>query len=140
MPDIFGLNEIQREPVGPVSIECLKQRPSRHLTLNQLLDLYARRRVFRGSRSREETPGARSGTARAARKTSDGSEEAWEYMSPIAERDHIKPVQDETQERDSNSRMERSIRIALNNPERSSPALAVFRSQVGERCRGQTNG
>jgi hypothetical protein len=45
IPDIFGLNEITREPSGPASIESLKQRPSRRLMLDQLLDLYARKSI-----------------------------------------------------------------------------------------------
>lgn len=154
MPDIFGLNEIQREPAGLVKLESLKARPSRRLTLDQLLDLYARdeygadrpvlRELLQRAQTRLGPPQSQSdlGDAefmvlhalnridpanwrKASVQTQDGSEEVWEYMPPAAERDHLKPLQDATQERHSNSRMEASIRIALNNPERSSSAFAA---------------
>jgi hypothetical protein len=60
---------------------------------------------------------------KAAVQTADGAEEVWEYISPAAERD-LRPLQDEMQERNANAQMERSIRIALNNAGRSSPAFA----------------
>ena len=40
-PDFFGLNALQKEPVGAASIENLKKRASRKLTLDQLLGTYA---------------------------------------------------------------------------------------------------
>ena len=42
------------------------------------------------------------------------------------ERDHLKPLQQEFNERNSNARMETAIRIALNDPSRSSPAFAAL--------------
>ena len=154
MPDIFGLKEIQREPSGLVSLESLKARPSRQLTLNQLLDLYAREEygpdrpavhvLLERAKNRLGPPQQQSDLGdpefmilhalnridpanwrKATVHTSDGTEEVWEYVSPAAESDHLKPLQDATQERHSNSRMEASIRIAMNNPERSSPTFAA---------------
>lgn len=162
VPDIFGLNELQREPAGPVSIECLKGRPSRRLTLDQLLDFYARdeysadrpalKDLLERAAARLEPPEERSdlGDAEfmvlhalnridpanwriAEVQTAEGSEEAWEYLSPAAERDHLKPLQDETQERHANSNMIASVRIALNNPARSSAAFAAAAIEWAQR-------
>ncbi len=154
IPDIFGLKEIQREPVGLVSLESLKARPSRRSTLDQLLDFYAMeeyeadRQVLKDLLQRA---GARLGPPQKQsdlgdpefmvlhslnridpnnwRKTTvqtpDGTEEGWEYVSPAAERDHLKPLQDKIQERNANTRMEASIRIALNDAKRSSLVFAA---------------
>jgi len=154
MPDIFGLKEVQREPVGLVSMEGLKARPSRRSTLDQLLDFYAmeeysadrsvltnllqRAAVRLGPPQKQSHLGDpefmvvdalnridpnnwRSATV----QTADGPKEGWEYTPPAAERDHLKPLQDEMQERNANARMERSIRIALNNAGRGSTVFAA---------------
>jgi hypothetical protein len=58
-------------------------------------------------------------------ETENGPAEDWEYISPQAESDHLKPLQDESRERQANRRMQAAIRIALNNPARSSQAFAA---------------
>src|SRR5947209_18691458 len=58
-------------------------------------------------------------------QTADGLREGWEYIPPEAERDHLKPLQDEMQERNANAQMESSIRIVLNNSGRSSAVFAA---------------
>jgi hypothetical protein len=154
VPDIFGLKEIQREPVGLVNLESLKSRPSRRLTLDQLLDLYAMEEysadrpaltnLLQKAAARLGPPQKESDLGdpelmvlhalnridpknwrKAAVETPDGAQEQWEYISPQTERDHLKPLQDEAQRRQANARMERAIRIALNDPRRSSPAFAA---------------
>ena len=40
LPDYFGLKALQKEPVGLVSIESLKARPSRRISLDHLLGEY----------------------------------------------------------------------------------------------------
>ena len=40
-PDFFGLKALQKEPVGPVSVEKLKKRASRQYSLKDLLGQYA---------------------------------------------------------------------------------------------------
>src|SRR5438445_13325729 len=40
-PDIFGLKALQKEPIGPASVDTLKARPSRRRMLDQLLPHYA---------------------------------------------------------------------------------------------------
>src|ERR1017187_5237083 len=42
LPDYFGLKALQKEPVGLASIESLKARPSRRISLDHLLGEYAR--------------------------------------------------------------------------------------------------
>src|SRR5260370_1244308 len=49
IPDIFGLKGFQKEPVGFASIDSLKARPSRRITLDQLLGYYAQEE-FKGQR------------------------------------------------------------------------------------------
>ena len=154
VPDIFGLKESQREPAGLISLESLKTRPSRRSTLDRLLDCYALeeyqadRAVLKGLLDRAARrlgrpqrqsdlgdpefmvlhalnridPNNRRG---ATVQTQEGPHDVWEYVSPAAERDHLKPLQDEFQERNANARMEASIRIALNSPERPSPEFAA---------------
>jgi len=38
-------------------------------------------------------------------ETANGPAEDWEYVSPQAENDHLKPLQDESRERQLNGRM-----------------------------------
>lgn len=154
IPDIFGLKEISREPMGLVSIESLKARPSRRASLDRLVDLYALSEG-KGERSVLENllqrAAARLGPPQkksnlgdpafmvlhalnrcnpdnwrtATVQTAQGSKEVWEYLSPAAETEHLKPQQDERQERNANANMEASIRTALNDPSGSSPDFAA---------------
>jgi hypothetical protein len=41
MPDIFGIKDLQKEPTGPVNTASLKAWPSRRVSLERLLVLYA---------------------------------------------------------------------------------------------------
>ena len=154
VPDIFGLKHLQKEPVGLSSIESLKARPSRRLTLDYLLDFYAREEfseqrktladLLARAAARLGPPTAQMDLGDAAfmavharnridpknwRKvaveTVNGPAEDWGYVSPQAENDHLKPLQDESRERQLNGRMRMAIGNALNNPARSSPAFAA---------------
>jgi len=154
MPDIFGLKELQREPAGLVSLESLKSRPSRRLTLDQLLDFYATEEysadrpvltdLLQRAAARLGPPQKQSNLGdpefmvlhalnridpnhwrKAIVQTADGPEEGWEYIPPAAERDHLKPLQDEMQERNANPQMELSIRFVLNNAGGSSTVFAA---------------
>ena len=58
-------------------------------------------------------------------QTADGPRNVLEYVPPAAESDHLKPLQDEIQERNQDSSMQMSIRIAMNDPARSSPESAA---------------
>jgi hypothetical protein len=154
MPDIFGLKEISREPAGLVSIESLKARPSRRSSLDRLLDfcpleeykadhsvltdLLQKAEVRLGPPQKQSDLGDPEfmvlhalnridpkNWREATVQTANGPEEVLEYIPPAAERDHLMPLQDEVQERNANARMEASIRIALNDAKRSSPAFAA---------------
>ena len=154
MPDILGLGEMQREPAGAVSLENLKTRPSRRVSLDRLLGLYAgdgysadrsvladllQRAVKRLGPPRPESDLGDpefmvlhalnlidpNNWREATVQTASGPQEVLEYIPPAAERDHLKPLQDEAQERNANFQMETSIRIALNDAKRSSPTFAA---------------
>ncbi len=58
-------------------------------------------------------------------QTAEGPKEGWEYVSPPAERDHLKPLQDELREPIANLTMDFSIRAALNSAKGSSTAFAA---------------
>ena len=154
MPDIFGLEELEREPAGLVSLESLKGRPSRRLTLFQLLDCYAgeeysaerfvltdllqRAAVRLGPPQKQSDLGDPRFMARhalnridpknwrrATVQIAESPREGWEYVSPPAERDHLKPLQDELREPIANLSMEFSIRAALNSARGSSTVFAA---------------
>ncbi|HEV2491946.1 MAG TPA: ATP-binding protein [Terriglobia bacterium] len=153
-PDIFGLKGLQKEPVGLASIDSLKARPSRRITLDQLLGYYAQEEfkeqratlaeLLRRAAERLGAPKPESDLGDPEfmvvhalnqinpdnwRKTTvqgaDGPIERWEYVSPTAESEHLKPLQDASRERHANANMQQAIRIALNNPARSSQAFAA---------------
>jgi hypothetical protein len=154
IPDIFGLKEISREPSGVVSIESLKSRPSRKSSIDRLLDVYtvedfetertAVRNLLQQVAARLGPPQERSDLGdpefmvlhalnrtdpgnwrKIVVQTPDGPEEDWTYLAPAAEREHLKPLRDEKQERDADFRMEGAIRIVLNDARRSSSAFAA---------------
>jgi hypothetical protein len=154
MPDIFGLGEIQKPPSGPVTLESLKARVSRRVALDRLLDFYARVKfdadrptvtdLLRRAAARLGPPQGQSDLGdpefmvlhalnridpsnwrETTVQTADGPRDVWEYLPPAAERDHLQPLQDEMQERNENTRMEFSIRIAMNDATRSSPEFAA---------------
>jgi hypothetical protein len=154
VPDIFGLKELQNEPIGLASINSLKTRPSRRMTLDRLLDFYAREEfseqretlaeLLRRAASRLGPPNQHSdlGDAefmvvhalnridpknwrKAGVQTKDGPAEHWEYVSPTAETEHLKPLQDGSRERLANANMQAAVRIALNNSARSSQTFAA---------------
>lgn len=154
IPDIFGLKELQKEPVGLASIESLKARPSRRVTLAQLLGHYAQEEfkeqraalaeLLRRAAERLGPPNQQSGLGDPEfmvvhalnqinpdnwRKTivrgNDGPMERWEYVSPAEESEHLKPLQDASREQRADAQMQQAIRIALNNPARSSQGLAA---------------
>jgi hypothetical protein len=154
IPDTFGLKEISREPVGPVSIESLKARPSRRSSLDRLLDMYSFEEyetdrstlteLLQKAAARLGQPQNQSDLGdpefmvlhalnrvdpknwrETTVQTANGPQEVLEYIAPVAESNHLKPLQDEAEERNANTRMQTSIRIALNDARRSSPAFAA---------------
>jgi len=154
VPDIFGIKDLQKEPIGLASLDSLKARPSRRHTLDELLARYAldespeNRNVLaellRRAASRLGPPKEQSDLGdpefmvvhalnlidpknwrKITVQSEEGPKENWEYLPPATESEHLKPLQDASRERHANANMQAWIRIALNNPERSSPAFAA---------------
>jgi hypothetical protein len=154
IPDLFGLEALQKEPVGAASVASLKSRPSRRRALDQLLGLYA---LDESVENRDELAellrraAARLGPPKDGSdlgdpefmavhalnvidpknwrkktvQTQDGLTEGREYVPPEAESRHLQPLQEAARERQTDNAMEQGIRIALNNRERSSAAFAA---------------
>lgn len=154
LPDIFGIKGLQKEPIGQVSLDSLKARPSRRHTLDDLLNFYAREEfsenrdtladLLRRAASGLGPPNEQSDLGdpefmvvhalnridpknwrKIAVQTDDGPADVWEYVPPPTESEHLKPLQDASRERKANANMEAWIRIARNDPARSSPAFAA---------------
>jgi len=154
-PDLFGLKGLQKEPVGPASLDSLKKRPSRRSTLDQLLSFYAfddstenrgeLAELLRRAATRLGPPHPQADLGDpefmvvhalnlidpknwrdTTIQTKDGPTEVREYVPPAEETQHLQPLQDELRERQANHAMDASIRIALNNADRSSPAFAAM--------------
>ena len=154
IPDLFGLKALQKEPVGAASLASLKARPSRRYMLDQLLGLYALdesvenrdelAELLRRAAARLGPPKDQSDLGdpefmavhalnlidpknwrKKIVQTEDGATEGWEYVPPETESRHLQPLQEAARERQTDNAMEAGIRIALNNPERSSAAFAA---------------
>lgn len=152
--DSLGLRTQQREPAGAINIESLKNRPSRRLMLDQILNHFA---VFEPFEHREtlrkllESEASRLGPhdensnlsdpsfmvvhalnlinpenfRKVNVRLEDGSQtEGFEYVSPEAEALHLKNLQ-EVDTRDGRDRdMVLQLGNILENPSRSSPEFA----------------
>jgi len=154
VPDLLGLGELQREPAGTVSLESLKSRRSRRLSLDRLLVMYANDEynadravltdLLQRAIKRLGTPSPASDLGDpefmvlhalnvsdpknwrdAIINTQDGPKEVREYVAPAAETEHLRPLQEAIQERNANAQMEAAIRTALNDAAQSSVAFAV---------------
>ena len=153
IPDLFGVRALQKEPVGAASLASLKSRPSRRRMLDQLLGHYALddsvknrdelAELLRRAAARLGMPKNQSDLGdpefmavhalnlidpknwrQKTVQTEEGPIEGWEYLPPETESRHLQPLQ-EAAKRQADNAMETNIRIALNNPERSSAAFAV---------------
>jgi hypothetical protein len=154
IPDFFGVRALQKEPVGPASLASLKSRPSRHRMLDQLLAHYALdesvknrdevAELLRRAAARLGAPKDQSDLGdpefmavhalnvidpknwrQKTVQSEDNPTEPWEYVPPETESRHLQPLQEAARERQADNLTEGRIRIALNNPERSSAAFAV---------------
>jgi hypothetical protein len=152
-PDIFGLKALQKEPIGPTTLDSLKSRPSRGRMLDQLLPYYALdesienrkalAELLRKAISRLGTPKEQSDLGdpefmavhalnqidpnnwqKRSAQTPDGTAEFWEYVPPEAEARHLQPLQDAARQRQADAAMEANIRVALNDTNRSSRSFA----------------
>ena len=171
VPDIFVLNSLQREPVGLATLDSLKARPSRRHSLDELLteypldeskedrDLLAellRRAVSRlGPAKKESTlrdPDFMVIHAlnlidpinwqKRTVQGKDGPVEGWEYVAPVTESEHLKPLQDAARERQVNAGMQSQITIALNKPGQPlqfvAAVVAWAQWVVHQPCEGET--
>jgi GNAT superfamily N-acetyltransferase len=154
IPDIFGLKAVLKEPIGAASLASLKSRPSRRLMLEQFLGSYALDESVKNreeladllsrAAARLGPPEDKSNLSdpqfmavhalnlidpknwhKKTVQTQEGPAEGWEYVAPERESRHLQPLQEAARERQADNAMDTSIRIALNNPERSSVAFAV---------------
>ena len=154
IPDIFGIESLQREPIGAARLESLKGRASRHSALDQFLVPYALdentenrdllTELLRRAASRLGPPNLQSdwrdpefmvvhalnlidpnNWQKKSLQTDEGSTEGWEYVPPATESQHLRPLQDAARHRQTNAAMQARITPALNNPAQSSPAFAI---------------
>ncbi|HEX3681727.1 MAG TPA: hypothetical protein VHU83_04225 [Bryobacteraceae bacterium] len=152
--DILGLGQLQKEPIGLASKSSLKARPSLRFTLDQLLPNYAREgfeqeraklaELLHLASERLGPPKPQSNLGDPDfmvlhalnrinpenwRETTvhgdDGRKDPWEYVSPAAESEHLKPLQDASRKRQANGYMQRVIGFVLNNPKDSSLDFAA---------------
>jgi hypothetical protein len=156
IPDLFGLKALQKEPAGAANLASLKARPSRSRMLDQLLGSYAidgtaenrdalaellRRAALRLGPPQElanlTDPAFMAVCAlnqidpkNWSTKTvemQDGPTEVREYVPPEAESRHLRKLEEATRERRTDAAMEHGIRVAFNNPAKSS---AIFAAQA----------
>jgi hypothetical protein len=153
-PDFFGLEGLQKEPIGLATVDSLKARASRRFMLDQFLASYALdgsvedrtalSELLRRAASRLGPPNDQSNfkdpefmvlhalntvdPKNWRKKTSqspDRSTEEWEYIPPEAEGKRLESLEAELRERHTNDVIERTIEIAFNNPGRSSAKFAA---------------
>ena len=150
-PDLFGLGALRTEPRGTVSAAELKRRASRRTTLDGLIGNYAltasteqRAKLVAllgeaatrlGPPSSEANLGHPEFMVQHALNLADP--ENWhevtvtlkdgstttvrQYVSPIAEQQHLQALQDEAAERSTDFGMQSSISLATENPSYLSP-------------------
>ncbi|MBC7951686.1 MAG: ATP-binding protein [Rhodospirillaceae bacterium] len=149
-PDIFGLNSLQREPTGAISAKSLADRPSRKISLYDLLAHYtfaedpAQRdrlvTLLRRAAESLDAPTAESnfgdpefmvihalnqldpGNWRPVEvRFKDGSTgQRQEYVAPQSEADHLAPFQTEAQERLLETQVQVAAAKILEEPSRGS--------------------
>lgn len=154
-PDIFGLKALQKEPAGAASIEDLKKRVSRKVSLDHALGQLAafgpeetRDRIaalLHQAAQRLGPPHAKSTLAdprlmvlhaqnlldpanwKEVRVTlRDGSSEtARQYVSPEAESKHLAALQAESAEKHAETNMQLTLSSAVDDPSRSSQEFAA---------------
>ena len=152
--DLLGLGGLQKEPLGPITLETLKKRSSRRRSLDEMLGNYARgdaaeyrpalAELLRQAQLRVGEPAPGSTLRDPAFMTRhalnlidpanwrevsvtlrDGSVvDAFQYAAPREESEHLQPLQEGDQERQTDVNFESRVSLALENPARSSPELA----------------
>lgn len=153
-PDVFGLNALQKEPVGSATLANLKSRPSRRRMLETLLAQYAMgalpeaRERLSGLLKRQAAilgePDAKADMrdpalmarhalnlidpanwADATVTLVDGTEaEVKQYVAPEAEARHLGALQEARADGFASTSMEARLGLAIDEPSKSSPKLA----------------
>lgn len=162
-PDIFGLRALEREPVGMLSLDSLKKRPSRRASLEDLLGKYAvagpvelrealkallRRAVDRLGPP-EKQSNFRDPAFMAAHALNSVDPHNWrevsitqadgtqvtghEYVPPEAEQRHLAALQASTQNRVEDFSMQAAVMLALEDTSRSSPQFATAAVEWAQR-------
>ena len=155
LPDLFGMNELQKEPAGVISIESLKKRSSRNLMLDNTLMNYA---VFEPFEHREALKNMLNiaakhlgapdddSTLRDPRfmavyalnlikpenykkvpvQLKDGSHtEGFEYVSPESEKQHFLRLNQAVEESRNSTDMHLHLSVVVDDPSRSSAEFAA---------------
>jgi len=154
-PDLFGLGALQQEPAGFASVEDLKERESRKVSLDSQLGNLA---VFGPAERREQVVALLKQAAErlgphepkstmadprfmvvhalnllnpanwqdATVTLRDGSTQTVrQYVSPEAERKHLAALQADLEPTNSDTNMRLALNTALDEPSRSSPEFAA---------------
>ncbi|MDP1947074.1 MAG: ATP-binding protein [Nitrospirota bacterium] len=162
-PDLFGLRALEKEPVGVVSLDSLKKRPSRRASLEALLNKYAVGRpeelrealntLLRRAAERLGPPDNQSNFRDPAfmlvhainrvdpsnwrevsLPLSDGTQRAaHEYVPPETERQHLAALQDASEGRWEDANMQAGVMLALEDPSRSSAQFAAAAVEWAQR-------
>lgn len=162
-PDLLGLRALEKEPVGMVSLDGLKKRPSRHASLEALLNKFAvesheqlretLKALVRRAAERLGPPDKQSNFAdptfmathainRLEQKNwhevsvqlTDGTQRAaHQYVPPETERQHLEDLQDATQGRWDDANMQAGVMLAMEDPSRSSAQFAAAAVEWAQR-------
>jgi|GEM_PF-366916 len=153
-PDIFGLKELQKEPIGAATLTSLTSRPSRRVALEELLPHYAFQppalrdelaRLLNKAAERLGPPGPDASRGdpplmathalnlidpknyrEEAREREDGTlAKGFRYVPPEAERRHFERLQELARPRSETTAMQMALSAALEDRSQSSPELAA---------------
>jgi len=163
-PDFLGLRALEKEPNGLVRLDDLKRRPSRRLSLDQLIGQYAvsedaelRERLtqlLRRAAERLGPPGDQSDLSdprlmavhalnlvdtanwgEVPCTLPDGTPHtAYEYQAPEAEARHFAALQEAAQGRSSDTNMQLAVGFVLDDPPRSSSKFAAAAVEWAQRA------
>jgi hypothetical protein len=169
-PDLFGLDALQKEPEGPVSIEQLNSRPSRRHSLEELLGCYA---VSPPAEQREALAGLLRKAAERIDQPDDRSDlgdpafmvvhalnlidpknyqhvdferedglrsSGFQYVSPEAEERHLAALRETRRDPSEDAKMLAALHAALENPNRSSSELAEAAVAWAQRAQERPKG
>ena len=154
-PDFFGLSALEKEPTGPATRESLKQRPSRGVPLERLVEIYGvfgpeslrakLEQLLQSASQRLGTPEATSNFAdprfmaqhelnlidprnwpqRQIRRQDGTTATEREYVPPEVEAKHLAALTAQAGSRFEAANVRTALLAAIDDPSRSSAALAA---------------